>query len=835
MMMMMMIVGPGSVEDLGVLLRSLKLNLSHNRPLRTMGNVMNIYLRLFVCANLILLPGCGKEGEDGKIASASLTNARKLYDAGRYQSARIEIEAAIKADPRVSDAHFLAGQIAEKLGDLQTALKEYVGADATAPRSEKARTAAAALLIRARAYNLAEEWIGRCLADLPNDKAMRAYRALLQERLGNNRKARADAEAILAENRGNAVANAVLAEEALRREDPADALTKIETGLSTDPSDRALLQLKAEAFSQQESPEKAIEIYKALIASDPTVPDYRVALAELLAKSSGIGQGEQVLRAGVEVAPGNIEMHMQLVSFLARHRDEKAVVGELLSAVAAAPESTVYDIALADIYAGDNEFDAAAKVLNDAIARTQSGPGQAAAQLALARILIAHDDGAAARPILDAMLKAKPADEVTAVHGQLMLKERNPGAAVQDFLSIAANQPANVAVFISLAEAYLQNDQRKEAIAALRRALSLRPSDSGILGRIVEIRSSFGEIPDASRAVDDFLERNPASIDGRAMQIRFAIQSKDWTAAEVALTRFHKIPESERKTVGLDAEIKEARGLYSDAVDLYRQLLTRRENSQFDVLAARAFARVSIAAGQSSQGIDTLARFAANVAPADLASYDLILATLYDSLGQADKTQGLVEAAIQRAPAEPASYLQQAAALARKKEIAKALAFLDRGIAARAPKEPLLLARAGVQSADGQIDNAIATYGELLRINPRSAIGANELANLLADQKQLDKVALREARDLLQKNAVFKNPAILDTLAWSDYRLGDFEKAKELLNLANADQSSIPQMRFHYGAVLIALGEQAKGQKIIRNTLDDTFPGRNEAEKILKD
>jgi hypothetical protein len=91
---------------------------------------------------------------------------------------------------------------------------------------------------------------------------------------------------------------------------------------------------------------------------------------------------------------------------------------------------------------------------------------------------------------------------------------------------------------------------------------------------------------------------------------------------------------------------------------------------------------------------------------------------------------------------------------------------------------------------------------------------------------------LRQARDVLQKNALFKNQAILDTLAWSDYRLGEFEKAKELLNLANADHFSNPQMRFHYGAVLIALGEQTKGREIIKNT---AYPGRNEAEKILTD
>jgi tetratricopeptide (TPR) repeat protein len=349
----------------------------------------------------------------------------------------------------------------------------------------------------------------------------------------------------------------------------------------------------------------------------------------------------------------------------------------------------------------------------------------------------------------------------------------------------------------------------------------------------VDIQSSFGEVQDAKRAVDDFLEHNPASIDGRAIQLRLAIQSKDWTAADVTLARLYKTPGSEQKAVGLDAEIKEARGLDSDAADLYRRLITWKEDSQLDVPIARAFARTSIVAGQTSQALDTLARFTTKVAPADLASYDLILAALCDSLGQVDKAQALIEAAIQRAPAEPAPYLQQAKALAQKKEIGKALAVLERGIAAGAPKEPLLLARADVQSSDGQIDDAIVTYRDLLRVNPKSAIAANELANLLADKKPLDKVALREVRDLLQKNALFKNPVILDTLAWSDYRLGEIEKAKELLSLANADQSSNSQMRFHYGAVLIASGEQMKGKIIIKNTLNDTYPGRNEAENML--
>src|SRR5258708_24227261 len=116
----------------------------------------------------------------------------------------------------------------------------------------------------------------------------------------------------------------------------------------------------------------------------------------------------------------------------------------------------------------------------------------------------------------------------------------------------------------------------------------------------------------------------------------------------------------------------------------------------------------------------------------------------------------------------------------------------------------LLLARAEIQKADGQMDRVIDTYRSVLRTNPKSVIAANELAAMLADQRPLDKLALGEARDLLLRNAVVKNQAILDTLAWSDYRLGDFEKAKKLLDPANDDQQSNHQLPFHFGSLLLA-------------------------------
>lgn len=797
---------------------------------------MKISLKLFVCAIFFLLTACGKQQQNRETASSSLLKAQELYSAGQFQSARAEVDASIKADFKASGAHFLAGQIAEKLDDLGRALNEYVIADATAPRSEKARKAAAKLLMRARAYNLAEQWIAKCLADMPNDRAMKGYRALLRQRLGDSRNARADAEAILAENTGDVLANSVLAEEALQRRDPANALIRINAGLATDASDGRLLQLKAEASAQQGRIDRALEIYRALISNDPTEVEYRVALAELFARNLTVDQGVQVLRDGVAIAPGDINMRMQLVSYLTRHRDKSAVIRELTSAIAAAPETTAYDVVLADVYARNNEFDAAAKILNDAAARTNSEASRSSAQLALSRLLIAHNDLGSAKSVLEAVAKNRPADdEVLAARGQLLLKERNPSGAVDTFLSIARRQPANAELFSLLADSYLQNDQAKEAVAALKRVSSLRPSDLTPILRIVDVQIGLGGLPEARRTVEDFLARNPDSIDGRVLQIRLALRGKDSSAAYSALTQLSKLPEAEQQAIRLDGEIREARGQYSDAADLYRRLVIQKIDDRLDVPAAQAFARASIAAGLASEAITQLERIASNISPTDLAAYDMTLASLYDSIDQVDKASKLAESAIRAVPKDTAPYLQQAARYAQRKEIEQALASLDRGIEAGAPKEPLLLARAEIQKSNGQIDGMIATYRDVLSSNPASIIGANELANLLADQKPLDKNALRQARDILQANATFKNQAILDTLAWSAYRLGEFDKARELMNLANPDRLTTPQMRFHLGAILVATGERAKGRAIIKDNLNDIYAERIEAEKILAD
>jgi hypothetical protein len=104
---------------------------------------------------------------------------------------------------RESDAH--TAQIAEKSGDPQTAFNEYSAADAT--DDSKARLAAAD-------YKVAEEWIVKCLAAEPTDRLIQRTASETLERPAER------PNGSWREDDGNVVADAVLAEEALRRTDP---------------------------------------------------------------------------------------------------------------------------------------------------------------------------------------------------------------------------------------------------------------------------------------------------------------------------------------------------------------------------------------------------------------------------------------------------------------------------------------------------------------------------------------------------------------------------------------------------------------------------------------
>ncbi|MEZ5571459.1 MAG: PEP-CTERM system TPR-repeat protein PrsT [Halioglobus sp.] len=149
---------------------------------------------------------------------------------------------------------------------------------------------------------------------------------------------------------------------------------------------------------------------------------------------------------------------------------------------------------------------------------------------------------------------------------------------------------------------------------------------------------------------------------------------------------------------------------------------------------------------------------------------------------------------------------------------------------------PVLAVRLMADSYLNQGDTAKAAvyYEKLLDLDDLALDPAilNNLANIYA-KDDLDK-ALATAMKALDVSGE-KNYGLLDTVGWILAQQGKHEQALSYLRKSYVKNSTDPEVRYHLGATLLALGRSAEAKKELRAALDSgqQFLGREDAERLL--
>ncbi|MES9832287.1 MAG: tetratricopeptide repeat protein [Candidatus Thiodiazotropha sp. DIVDIV] len=123
----------------------------------------------------------------------------------------------------------------------------------------------------------------------------------------------------------------------------------------------------------------------------------------------------------------------------------------------------------------------------------------------------------------------------------------------------------------------------------------------------------------------------------------------------------------------------------------------------------------------------------------------------------------------------------------------------------------LLYAR-GLNAADlKRVDLLEQDLRKILATQPQHADALNALGYTLADQTD----RLEEAKEYIQKALSLKpdNPAVLDSIGWVEYRLGNYETALAHLEKA-AEISPDAEIASHLGEVLWVMGQQERALQI---------------------
>ncbi|MFC1336259.1 MAG: tetratricopeptide repeat protein [gamma proteobacterium symbiont of Clathrolucina costata] len=142
----------------------------------------------------------------------------------------------------------------------------------------------------------------------------------------------------------------------------------------------------------------------------------------------------------------------------------------------------------------------------------------------------------------------------------------------------------------------------------------------------------------------------------------------------------------------------------------------------------------------------------------------------------------------------------------------------------------LLYAR-GLNAADlRRIDLLENDLRKILASQPKHADALNALGYTLADQTD----RLEEAKDYIEQALALKpeSPAILDSMGWVEFRMGNLESALEFLNKA-ATISPDAEIASHLGEVLWHLGQQQRAIEVW-NAANERDPGNRFIDPVMR-
>jgi Tfp pilus assembly protein PilF len=144
------------------------------------------------------------------------------------------------------------------------------------------------------------------------------------------------------------------------------------------------------------------------------------------------------------------------------------------------------------------------------------------------------------------------------------------------------------------------------------------------------------------------------------------------------------------------------------------------------------------------------------------------------------------------------------------------------------------VAFAEIMRQQEKVDAAIFAYERFLERNPDNIIVINNLAALLADYRT-DKQSLQKARELASRLAETNQPALLDTLGWIHYRLGEYDESIAILNKVVDTAPAIPVFNYHLGMAYYKKDDQISAREYLSKAVAEeyTYTGVEEARETL--
>jgi len=328
--------------------------------------------------------------------------------------------------------------------------------------------------------------------------------------------------------------------------------------LQADPENRAPQLLLSRLYLDTDRADRALPLLESLRVTAPQTPHALCTLAEAYARTEQDGRGVEAARQAVVLEPNCARAHALLGIFLGNAHDMRGAIAELSRAAALDPSDHKITLSLAQAQMDEADFPAVERTLRALTTRASaSAPSLAQAHyllgMAYARRTPTPENR---RTAITAFRRAARLDPsltgADAEIGRLLLLSGDARGAIQTFEDLRRRGASTKETCFNLAAAYRKIGDTPRASrmsqeakrltdldarrAALRKRLSVEPTNGRVALELAEAALAAGDLPEAAPLLDAVLQVHP----GDPRVLRAAITLYDRLGEPVTANTFRQ-------------------------------------------------------------------------------------------------------------------------------------------------------------------------------------------------------------------------------------------------------------------------------------------------------
>lgn len=381
----------------------------------------------------------------------------------------------------------------------------------------------------------------------------------------------------------------------------------------------------------------------------------------------------------------------------------------------------------------------------------------------------------------------------------------------QQFQPLLDKYPDNPQLLTGLALLVQQRGEPEQALNLIQKAIKQSPNN--INAALVETRllQQLGRENEALTRIASILRDNPSNRRLRLEYARQLMRSDLEGASQQFKLLLDETPNDPDLLFSM-ALISRELGQLQQAGEYFKQLAAtgqRRNEANF---------YLGQIAEQQQQWTEAIDYYQQLTPSADFIKAHSRIAWIYSGLGQLDQARNHLAAMRTQYPeSSDRFYLVEAEILLQNQRPEQAEQLLTNALSTSPDQSNLLYARAMISQQRGNMDAMEQDLRQILQREPNNVIALNTLGYTLADRN----VRLNEAYQLIQQAISLKpgDPAIMDSLAWVEFRLGNIETALDLLQQAYAKYPD-PEVAAHLGEVLWQLNRRSEAHSVWKEALE---------------